>query len=370
MAYTEVEKAISLLPEHVGKLFPQTFVNSYLFHRLVSGARRYKIYDELLLDFYSSPPSAGSWITRNSRLPEGQQTRKYQGSERNRYLAVPMSWDKFDEWERDKNPNTLYPLMEMQAAEMAWAKMRNMSSAVFNGNGSEQPIGLSMALAKQAPSAQNAVIHSVDKALRAWYRHRYVQLSSNFGNIAAGTSIPAGILAFRTAVSQSRQGAYQATDVVTTKDIFEMFERYFLEIDAPQRMISKEEDAYIGFIRFRMFGSWLTWDDNCPADSIYHLRIGSQGQEEAARAFGDPKNKQKLDWDFEEAMDKAKFELDTSISIASNPNVKDLVIEPRTSLRGLQMAKWIVDSFNLLYPAMSHLVVCGSDNGSRWSTWS
>lgn len=370
MAYTEINKAIMLMPDRLKTMWPQLWRNSYLFHRMVAGARRYKIYDELELPFYISPPSAGGWIGRNSTLPEAQQSIKAMGSERNAYLAVPMSWDMFDEWELDDNPNAIFPFLDQQAMEMAWAKMRNMSAAVFNGTGGEQPLGLAYALEKLAPGSQVKVIHGVNKATKAWYRNGYVQLTANFGTIAAGTTLPAGILAFRTAVKASRLGGNQCSDVVTTQDIFDTFERYFLEIDTPQRAISKEEDAYLGFRRFNIFGTYLTWDDNCPTDSIYFLRIGGKGDKMHEQTFGDKKNKTDIDWDFEQAASQAKFDTDVSISIASNPNVKDVVIEPRTSLRGLQKAKWVVDSYQQIFPNMNKLVVAGSDNGSRWSTWS
>lgn len=366
--YIDLTPLIETLPNRIRELQVQQFEQSYLIHRLMSAAATVPCFDTIEIPYYISPPTLGRWITKNDILPDATSGQMAMGYESNRYLAIPMSWDIIEQWELEGNPDVMIDRMERMAAEMTWAKWRNFAAAAWSGPGGKQPIGISTAIEKLDPGSQVKVIHGVDKGTEAWFQNGYIQLTSNFGTIAAGSTLPAGYLATQALIDEATVGTYLPTELVTNRDIFKMFKRAANELSTPHHQIQQAGLAKFGFEVVDFDGVPITWDHYCPADTIVALHIGTPNSH-PMKVLGDTsKNQQKLDWNFEK-IDRKIFNVDSSLGIISHPRVKDRGIAPRSPYRSLQEAKWVVDSFNLFYKRMASLAVADSSGGSMWSTW-
>ena len=363
--YSENFDLVRTLANRQKQLVAQELEKSYLFKRFKSEAQVIDCYDNVEVPIYLGPGTAGKWMQRGDLLPDAADSKIAKGYFSNRYLAVPAGIDKLDEWENEGNPGALFKLAEYNQWEAMLAHFRAMSYAVFSGAGGAQPDGLSTILEKSAPAAQTAVVGGINKATKAWWRNQYVQLTSNFGFVAPGTTIPAGFLALLQLIRQCTIGTLIPSDLVTTQNVFENIKRGMLELGAPQYMLQKRIDADFGVNSFAFDGQDVSWDPYCAADTVYCLHL--KDMFEAARTG--KKDTTKIATDFESISKKSILSLAGGFFMLINPNVRMRQLAPRSPYRQLHETKWWVDSFNLGLFRMSDHGVLGSDNGSRLETW-
>lgn len=366
-AYTELDKAITLLANRRDKMIVQEFMNSYLYYRLIKSGNSVNIPSEALeVPMYVGSPSNGTWYNTGDALPDGVAGRKAMGFWTNRFAVVPCSWDEFEEMKLRGDPSVIFDNMQIREMEMVWAMSKLLAQGMWKGTGGKMPDGLEYAIEKRAEGSQIRVISGIDKATKSWYRNKYVQLAQNFGHIPVNSKIPAGIQKFMELQIATTIGAMSASDFITTKAIFHMFRRAMLEMSGAYHMMTTREDANFGFENFKVDGSTLAWDSYCTRDSIYALTLQDTRRQEY---LGDPRNKQSYDMDLEELPKKSYLEIGGSIAIARHPKIRNYAIQPRNAVRRMLMSKWLMESFNVVYPRMSQCGVLGSDNGSRLSTW-
>lgn len=363
--YTENLRLIEALDERMNKLVVQELNKSYLYYRLRGAGNVMKVYDAKQVPFYIAPPQLGKWITRGDMLPDAQATAAAMGYWTNRYCVVPSGFDMLEMMEKEHDPNQVWEQADLRSAEVAWALRRTLSSALWSGAGGKQPDGLSTIIEKAAPGSQTAVVGGVDKATKAWFRNQYVQLTASFGTIAAGTTLPAGILAAMTLIQQTTVGTLVPSDLITTKACFNLFKRAMLEMSTPYHLITERKTAEFGFRTFTFDGMRLAWDPSCPADSIYSLHIDEVFDPDRTN---DPRDKAKLDADLEDIGKNSVFELNGSLALIKHPNINMRRIAPRSPYRHLQSTEWILDSLNLGVMRMSDQGVGGSSS-SYWETW-
>ena len=365
--YTENWQLIQATDERAKVLVVQELLKSYFYYRMLEANNVINIYDTLEVPMYIAPPALGKWFDKGDFLPDHQTTAAAMGYWTNRYCVFPSGYDVLEMMQKEGDPQQLFDLSELRAAELAWAIRRTLASAVFNGTGGKQPDGLATIIEKLAPGAQVVVVGGIDKATKAWFRNKFVQLTANFGSIAAGTTLPAGLLAAMQLKDQCTNGTLVPSDLVTGKAVFDMFRRAMLEISTPYHMISERKTAEYGHKNFMFDGAYMGWDPNCPADTIYALHLEDKFDPDKT---GDPRDKAKLDRDLEDIGVKSPFQLKGSLGISMHPKIKMRKIAPRSPYRQLSETEWTITSFNLHVNRMADQGVAGSDNGSRWSTWS
>lgn len=366
MAYTEVPKAIQLLDTRAKKLVVQELVKTYLYYRARSAGSMVKCYEKLQVPMYVSPPQLGRWISYNDTLPDAQSSAVAMGEVTNRFLVVPSGLDMLEQMINENNPDKIYDIVDLKAAEVAWALRRTIGAGLWNGTGGKQPDGLATAIEKAAPASQTQVVMGVNKATKAWFRNKYVQLTSNFGTIAAGSTIPAGFLALLSLIQQTTNGTLKPTDLITTQAIFETIRRGMLEISSPMHMMTEYAAAQMGFESFRFYGSDIAWDPNCPADSVYAIHLNEQYD---PKWTGDPRDKAKMDADLEDIGASSLFEINGSCAIVGHPNIQMRRIAPRSPYRQLVQTEWLIHSINWAYMRMQDQGVAGSSVAGYWSTW-
>lgn len=364
-AYTENWQLIQATDERRSELVVQELMKSYLWYRMMVG-NIIKIHDTLEVPMYLSPPATGKWFDKGDLLPDHQTTAAKMAYWTNRYCVFPTGYDILEMWQKEGDPSQLFDLEELRSVELAWAIRRTLASAIFNGVGGKQPDGLATILEKSAPSAQTATVGGVAKATEAWFRNKYVQLTSSFGTIAAGTTLPAGFLSALSLRDQCTIGTLMPSDMITTRDAFLMFRRGMLETQTVYSLISERKVAEFGHRNFMFDGSYLAWDPNCPADTIYCLHLDDQFDPERT---GDPRDKAKMDRDLEDIGVKKPLQLSGPLAIAMHPKINMRKIAPRNPYRQMAQTEWTVTSMNLVCNRLSDQGVAGSDNGSRWSTW-
>jgi len=367
-AYTENFNLIELMQDRMKKMVVQEMRKSYLYYRMTDVGNVMSVYDNKEVPFYLAPPQIGKWITKGDLLPDAPNTpQAAMGYFNNRYVVVPEGFDMLEMMEIEHNPQKVIDRADLQSAETAWALRRTLASALWNGIGGKQPDGLTTIIEAAAPAAQTAVVGGVDKATKAWFRNQYVQLTQKFGYLAAGTNLPAGLLAALQLIEQCTIGTLIPSDLVTTKAVFGMFKRAMLETSTPYHLITERAAATFGFKNFLFDGSYLAWDPNCPADKMYALHLEENFDPDRV---GNPKDKAKLDRDLEDIGKSSVFDMSGSICIIQHPDIKMRKIAPRTPLRGLQQLSWMIHSFNLGVLRLSDQGVLGDDGGSKLSTWS
>ena len=364
--YSENFDLVRTLENRQKQLVAQELEKVYLFKRFKESAQVVNCYDNIEVPIYLGPGTSGKWMRRGDLLPDAADSKIAKGYYDNRYLAVPAGIDKIDQWENEGNPGALFKLAEYNQWEAMIAHFRAMAFAIFSGTGGAQPDGLSTMLEKAAPAAQTSVIGGFNKATRTWWRNQYVQLTSDFNFIAGGTTLPAGFIALLQLIRQCTIGTLVPSDLVTTQNIFENIKRGMLEIGAPQYMLQKRIDASFGVNSFVFDGMDVSWDPYCQADTVYCLHL--QDRFEPNRAG--KKDKAKIATDFETVAKNSILSLAGGLFAVINPNVRMRQLAPRSPYRQLHETKWWVDSFNLGVFRISDHGVAGSDNGSRWSTWS
>jgi len=365
--YTETRALIQAIEDRAKAIIPQQLQQNWFYYRLTKNARAVQCYDNVEIPLMPAVPTVGKWIGRGSTLPDSSSDQLALATFNNRYLAVPTTLNLVDLWEHENNPTVIFQDADFEALKAAWGMRRMLSNAVLNGSGGLQPDGLvGQILEKSAPASQTKVVGMVNKATKAWFRNQYVELSSNFGAIASGTSIPAGILAAQQLVDNCTVGQVIPTDLVTTKDVYLMFRRAMLEMTSAYHLASSEDDLYYGFKTITFDGIKLAWDPQMPADTIICVHMGSTRRDD--RRMGE--NTAVYDGDLEDATVKNLMELDGGLFLLYNPNVRMRALQARTPYRELNQTSWLVHSFNVGVGRMNDHGVAGSDNGSRWSTWS
>lgn len=364
--YTESLPLIRATADRMQKLVVQQLFKNYLIHRLMGAGNMLKVYETLEVPFYVAPPQLGKWIGKGDTLPDAQSTLPAMGYVTNRYVAVPNGFDMLEMMEIEHDPSKVIDMSDLKSAEAAWALYRTIAAAVWSGTGGKQPDGLSTIIEKAVIGGQSANVMGVDKATKLWFNNQYVQLADNFGALPTGSTIPWGLIALMDLIDKCTVGTLVPSDVITTKAIFNLIKRAFMEIASVHHMITKREDVDYGFARFRFDGAWIAWDPNCPDDSVYALHIDDQYD---GTRTNDPRDKTKLDWDLEKVGATKVFDLRGSLSLVGHPNIQMRPISARSPYRHLTSTEWTLHSCNLAVLRMSDQGVAGSDNGSRWSTW-
>lgn len=344
----------------------QEMTKSYLYYRIMAAGEMIDVYSNKEVPVYTGVPASGTWYSKGDPLPDYSPGRAEMGVATTRYVVFPNGRDTFEDMLEEGDPSIIFGKEELRNAEQAWAIRRTLSSAIFNGQGGKMPDGLSYALEKLTPPNQVKVITGIDKAAKAYWRNQYFRLTSNFGTIAAGTTIPAGILGFLSLKSLCTIGMMEPSDFCTTKAAWENFRRAMLEISQPMNFITERKLAEFGHKGFRIDGSDISWDPNCPADTLYALHLKDSPSAEVNNA---PGAKGKFDTDFEDIGLKSPLSTDGNLAIGMHPRIKMRKLSARSPLRQLAETSWIITSFNLFFRHMARFGVAGSDNGSRWSTW-
>ena len=365
--YTENLALIEAIEDRMKKLVVQEMTKNYLWYRLKSAGNVMKVYDTKEVPFYIAPPQLGKWIVKGDTLPDAQSSAAAMGFWTNRFVVVPSGFDMLEMMQKEHDPSQVIDRADLRAAEVAWALRRTLASAAWNGPGGKQPDGISTIIEAAAPASQTAVVGGVNKASKPWFRNQYVQLTANFGSIAAGTVLPAGILAALSLIEQCTIGTLVPSDLITTKAVFSLFKRAMLEMSTPYHLITERKAATFGFQNFMFDGSYLAWDPQCPADKLYALHLSEVFDSDRT---GDPRDKTKLDADLEDIGKSNVFDLNGSFAIIKHPNIDMRRIAPRSPYRQLQQTEWVMDSFNIGVMRLSDNGVLGDNGGSKLSTWS
>lgn len=363
--YTTNWQLIQATDERRSELVVQELMKSYLWYRMMQG-NIIKINNTLEVPMYLAPPASGKWFDKGDLLPDHQTTAAKMAYWTNRFCVFPSGYDILEAWQKEGDPAQLFDLEEMRSVELAWSIRRTMASAIFKGTGGKMPDGLETILEKSTPSTQSAVVGGVDKATEKWFCNKYVQLLTSFGYVAPGSSLFAGFLTALQLRDQCTIGTLMPSDMITTRDIFLMFRRGMLEKETVYSLISERKMAEFGHKNFMFDGSYLAWDPNCTADTIYCLHLQDEFDPERT---GDPKDKAKLDRDLEDIGVKKPLQLSGPLAIAMHPKINMRKIAPRNPYRQMAQTDWTVTSCNLVCNRLSDQGVAGSDNGSRWSTW-
>lgn len=328
-----------------------------------------KCHTTVEIPFYISAPNLGKWITYGDRLPDTQSRQLAMGEVTNRYLVVPIGVDQLRQMEAEGDNSRIYDDLELAGLEASWAMRRNLANATWNGTGGREPDGLTTMIEAAAPGSQTATVMGVDKAAKAWFRNKYVELSQNFGFIGAGTTLPAGVIALLSLIRQTTVTTMRPSDLITTQDVFETVKRAMLEISSPMHMINQEQTAHFGFEAFKFAGCTLSWDAQCPTDRIYALHLTPK--QDVGRTLNNaPGDNVKYDRDLEEVGAKGIFDLTSSLGIVGHPKIQFRKIAARRPYRELAETSWVITSHNLYCTRLADQGVAASDNGSRWSTWS
>ena len=366
LPYTEVNAIIQATQNRLKQLVPQELIQNWIYYRLKKAGRTVKCYDYVEIPILPTVPQVGKWISRGMTLPSGARARLSMATYSNRYLAVPLTYDEFDEWEQNGNPTQLIKTAELDAAMAAWGMRRLLSNSVLNGIGGVEPDGImGRILEAAAPAAQTQVVGNINKATKTWWRNQSSQLTSNFGVIAAGTVLPAGILALLNLLDLCTNGTNFPTDLITTKAVFLLVRRAMFEMTSRWAVISEEADVNFGFKVLNLDGAKLAWDPTLAANRVVCTHIGSKKD---ARRMGE--NTVQQDGDLEDAGGVASslLDLDGGLFWIKNPNVNMKLIGERTPTRTTQSTQWNVDSGNIGIARMSDHGV-GWSAGTQWETW-
>lgn len=365
--YTESLPLIQAIEDKYKKLVVQQLLKSYYYYRLRASANVMKVYDVKQVPMYLAPPQLGKWIGKGDPLPDGGTTSAVQGFWTNRYLVVPSGYDLLEMWQKEHDPSQIFDMADLRAAEVAWAMRRTLASAAWNGTGGKMPDGITTIIEAAAPGSQVAVVGGVNKATKPWFRNQYVQLTSNFGYVAPGTTLPAGILAILSLIDQCTVGTLVPSDLITTRAVFNMVKRAMLEMSTAYHLINERDTAKFGFQNFMIDGSYIAWDPYCPADKMYAMHITDQFD---ANRTGDPRDKTRLDGDLEDIGKSSVYDLSGSWAIIKHPNIDNRRVAARSPYRYLQSTEWIVDSFNNGVWRLSDQGVLGDNGSNKLSTWS
>jgi len=367
VAYSEIERVITLLPNRVKTLALQFLSRNYLYYRVRRQGSMLKCYDKVEVPFYLTAPNSTKWITYGDTLPDTSSRQMAMGEVSNRYIVSPVGADLLRNMENEGNPNKILQETELAAMEASWALYRQLCSAIWNGSSSKEPVGITTMIEAAAPGSQSAVVMGVDKAAKPWFRNKFTSLTANFGDTPAGTQIPAGFLALMELLRQTTVVTTRPSDIITTQDIFYVMKRAMLEISTPYHMITHEGMANFGFESFMFDGSSVAWDPHCPDDKVYALHLNHQA--EPKRTTNGHNMGVRFDSELEEIGSKNIFDLEGSFGIVGHPKIQFRDIKPRQAYRQLTETRWIITSMNTYVTRMSDHGVAGSNNGSRWSTW-
>lgn len=365
-AFTNNFSLIEAIEERAKKMVVQEFLKSYFYYRMRKSGNVIDVYNSLEVPFYLAPPAMGRWIGIGDRLPEPTKHAAAMGYWTNRYFAIPTGYDMLEAMQKEGDPQQLINLADLRAAEQAWAHRRTFASALFNGTGGKQPDGLSRIIEKAVAGSQTAVVGGVNKATQPWFRNKYVQLSTSFGTVPAGSTLPAGFLAALQLKDQTTVGTLIPSDMITGQAEFRIWRRAMLEVNTVYSLITERKVADFGFQNFMFDGMHLGWDPNCPADTLYSLHIEDKFD---PNVVGDPRDTAKLDADLEDIPTKGLFELNGSLALIMHPNIRSRKLPAQTPYGQMHQTEWLIDSINLGCNRLSDQGVGGSDNGSRWSTW-
>lgn len=363
-SYSENFDVIRTLDDRRRKMIAVKLQHTPLYRILNSTKQVLSCYDNVEFPIYIGGGQTGKWMRRGDLLPDHVDTSTAMGYWNNRYIAVPHSIDYIDQWENEGNPQALFRLVEFAEWEASLSMYRAISVGLMNGIGGAEPDGLMRILEKASPSSQVNTIGGIDKSTKSWWRNQYVQLTSDFGYVAPGTTIPAGILAYQQLVRQCTVGQLVPTHTITRQEIFENFRRAILEMGLATYNMQSQINADVGVSSFMFEGQEMTWDANVPQDTVIVLHIGDRYQP-GRQGNSDTK----ISSDFEAVPKKSWIQLNGGIFMIKNPNVNKRRISPRSGFRDLSETGWIVDSVNLGVDRISDHGVAGSDTGNRWGTW-
>lgn len=354
----------------------QLLERSPFFKEVKASARKVQIHNRWEQPIFLAPPVNGKWFRRGDFLPEFSPSEPLaMANWKTSFLAVPTTMDLMEQMMRESDKTQLFDYLEMIATEASLGASRLLNAAVFQGTGGAQPMGLDTLLPKAAPTAQTGTLGGLPRAGSSsdtpyWYT-QYVELTSNFGTIAAGTNIHAGILAFLELVDACTVGSAVPTHFYARRNIFRMFKRSVAESTGLLRMVSEKPGTeYIGEGEtVNVSGHIIRWDTNAAADSVYSLHMGAP-KHMPARVFGDGSSAS-MDADIEAAPNAGRWlSMEGGLWTSFHPAFNGRKLAPRSQYRRLEETSWVLHSFDLCTPRPTDLGIAGSDNNSRWSTWS
>lgn len=356
--------------ERYKKLIVQNLIKSWFMSMVMIRSRQFRVNGAAMeLPFYpDGPASTGSWISYNDPLPEFKDSAQLLGYVTNRYLAIPMGWNLLEEAEAQGDPSVLIPKMTVRSMEASWAHRRAMSQGLWNGTGGKMPDGLTTVIQKAAPASQTGTHLGISRTT-SWWKNKYVQLTSDFGDIAAGTSIPAGILALMNLISETTVGTHGPDLLITTKDIIANIRRAAQEAGTWMLSMTKREDVKFGILTVDVDGVPCGWDPECPADSVYSLHLKDNGPKDAGRVNNTDKDKSEYGELDDVEGTSSILDLDGSMAFVSHPKIQGMKVDARSATRSLGATSWLLHSGNLMFTRLSDHGVAGSDTGARWSTW-
>lgn len=288
----------------------------------------------------------------------------------NRYVAVAMGIHLIKQWENEGNPEKMVDVWDLITADAAIALARAKSFALFQGNGTKEPEGLDFFIEAAAPATHSAVMGGIDKSANAFWRNKFEQLTTNFGVIGAGTSIPAGMLAIMNLIKATTVGSKRPSDLVTFQDCYENIRRAFIETSSPLHMITEKLDGVnYGVQSFLFDGHRIGWDSQCRTDRMYALHLENQYRMDYAPSENSAyAGKVDGDIEFAEAAERI-MDLDGNLFLIENPNVVQRVHESAQAYRFMQNMKWVFDSMNVGITRLSQFGVLASSSGSGLGTW-
>jgi hypothetical protein len=370
---TRMAPAAAYQVMHAREAYLQTARHSFLLALMMASGASINVEGPSKKEgFFTEPTVTGRWIGSRLggvELPDaGRDTPFYEGFLTNRYLVIPTGTDEMEMMELEGAPGKLFDYVGQRAHASAWSLQRLHQTALWTGNGIEEPSGISTFIEAAPFGSQTATHMGISKSAHPWWQNQSVRLTRNFGYIAPGTSQPAGILAIKELIRATSFGARRPSILVTTEAIFQNVKRYYDEITLRVESVTSIVAANLGFETVMVEGVEIGWDIDCPADRVYALHIVPNLK---ARSWVfNNKGDEILDKSFEKAGGESFIKVDANMAMVNNPRIR---MRPLThkgiDARRQSTVSWMVDSMNYATRTLGAQGVLYSDNGTRLSTW-
>lgn len=362
-------RLIYFLDNREKKFLVQTFSKNLLFYlmRSQNSAIRFKS-DKLQIPVLTQAPNNGAWIVPGDDLPTGGGFTPLMGEINHRYCAVPVTIDRFIQSLREGDPTVVFNQYQLNEMNAVWAMRRKLAEGLWTGQGGKAPDSVSYMIEKRARGSQLRTVSGFDKASNIWANNQYVQMTTDAGYIAPGTTIPAIFLALDALLEATSIGACASSHVVTTKAVFSIFKRAMKELSQQVHMMSDKSSAEYGFDGFLYDGFPIHWDQMCPSDSLYALPLKDNMRSALYLGKGTT-DKARKDPDLEDIGYEKFADFDSSMGLIQHPAMNMTDLRTGSNTRNMVETSWKCTSENLFFRNMGACGVMGSDNGKRLSTW-
>jgi hypothetical protein len=365
----ETYDLVNAVAERMKEIIVQELYQSWFWWWMLKNASWVDCHKEITFNAITDIPEQGQWVGSRSRLGEQGLINPKMLKYNNRYMAVPITINTLVMMEEEGNPQALWNMLEWQSTMAAIGKNRRLSNCSLNHTG--DPLGMTGLigglLGREAEGAQTTSVGGYSRATNAWWEHRSYALTSNFGSIAAGTTLPAGILAILEIIDRCTIGRNLPSFAMGTKNIFKNIRRTALEMFSGHYMVKDKNSAEIGFDSVMIDGISFGWDYYMPANTLVLLDVKGKSKTDQ-RFLGDNKENN-WDADIENATVKLPIQLaNGGIFGIRNPRCKNLSLGPQQEFRGFGNTRWLLDSLNF---GMGRSRGCGVlySAGSELETW-